>query len=211
MIAIVRNKSCKLNLPLDNKRLLLHSCCAPCAGGIIETLIFSAVDFTIFFYNPNIHPKKEYLIRKEESSRFAKKHNVPFIDADYDKDNWFKRIAGLEMEPERGARCTVCFDMRLERTALFAHEHGFDTIATSLGISRWKDLEQVNASGLNAANRYSSIVYWDYNWRKQGGHENMYATAKREQFYRQEYCGCIYSLRDINLWRAKNSKTNTVS
>jgi hypothetical protein len=88
-------------------RLLLHSCCAPCAGEIMETLLASAVDFSIFFYNPNIHPKKEYDIRKEENIRFAEKMGIPFVDADYDKDRWFERVRGLEWEPERGQRCTA--------------------------------------------------------------------------------------------------------
>ena len=80
----------KLTLPNDHKKLLLHSCCAPCSGEVMETLIQSGIDFSIFFYNPNIHPIKEYEIRKEENIRFAKKHNIPFIDCDYDIDNWLE-------------------------------------------------------------------------------------------------------------------------
>jgi epoxyqueuosine reductase len=190
-----------LFLPEGKKRLLLHSCCAPCSGEVMEALIVSNIDFSIFFYNPNIHPIQEYEIRKEENIRFAKQHNIPFIDADYDKDNWFTRIKGLEWEPERGKRCTACFDMRFERTALYAHEHEFDVICSSLGISRWKDMNQINDSGVRAAARYPELVYWTYNWRKNGGSERMYEIAKREAFYKQEYCGCVYSLRDTNTWR----------
>lgn len=191
----------KLNLPNGANKLLLHSCCAPCSGEVMEALLASEIDFSIFFYNPNIHPLQEYEIRKQENISFANKHGIPFIDADYDKDNWFARIKGLEYEPERGKRCTACFDMRFERTALYAHEHGFPVISSSLGISRWKDMNQINDSGERAAARYANMVYWTYNWRKQGGAARMYEIAKRENFYKQEYCGCVYSLRDTNLWR----------
>lgn len=196
----------KLELPNGGSRLLLHSCCAPCSGEVMEALIASNIDFTIFFYNPNIHPVQEYENRKQENINFAKKHNIPFIDADYDKDNWFARVKGLEWEPERGKRCSACFDMRFERTALYAYEHGFSVISSSLGISRWKDFDQINASGIKAANRYPDITYWTYNWRKSGGAERMYVIAKRENFYKQEYCGCVYSLRDTNAWRKKNNR-----
>ena len=119
-----------LVLPNNGKKLLLHTCCAPCSGSIILSIQGSGIDFTIFFYNPNIHPKKEYEIRKDENIRFAEKCGVPIVDAEYDTDNWYARAKGMEFEPERGSRCAMCFDMRMERTALYAHENGFDTIAT---------------------------------------------------------------------------------
>lgn len=196
----------QLVLPNQADKLLLHSCCAPCSGEVMEALLFSNINFSIFFYNPNIHPIQEYEIRKEENIAFAKKHNIPFIDADYDKDNWFARVKGLEWEPERGKRCTACFDMRFERTALYAHEHGFPVISSSLGISRWKDMNQINEAGTRAASRYPQIEYWTYNWRKNGGAARMYEIAKRESFYKQEYCGCVYSLRDTNTWRKQNTR-----
>jgi len=196
----------QLQLPNGADKLLLHSCCAPCSGEVMEALVASAIDFSIFFYNPNIHPVQEYETRKEENIIFAKKHNLPFIDADYDKDNWFARIKGLEWEPERGKRCSACFDMRFERTALYAHEHGFPVICSSLGISRWKDMNQINDSGIRAAGRYPAMDYWTYNWRKNGGSARMYEIAKRENFYKQEYCGCVYSLRDTNAWRKQQER-----
>jgi predicted adenine nucleotide alpha hydrolase (AANH) superfamily ATPase len=143
----------KLELPQGADKLLLHSCCAPCSGEVMEALIFSGIDFTIYFYNPNIHPLKEYELRKDENIRFAEKHNIPFVDGDYDTDNWFARAKGMEHEPERGIRCTMCFDMRFERTALFAHENGFPVISSSLGISRWKNFDQTNDCGIAAALR----------------------------------------------------------
>lgn len=172
----------------------------------MEALLYSEIDFSIFFYNPNIHPIQEYEIRKQENIAFAEQHNIPFIDADYDKDNWFARAKGMEWEPERGKRCTMCFDMRFERTALYANENGFPVISSSLGISRWKNMEQINECGVRAASRYPNLQYWTYNWRKHGGAARMYEIAKRENFYKQEYCGCVYSLRDTNQWRQKNDR-----
>jgi len=196
----------KLELPNGGKKLLLHSCCAPCSGEVMEAIQASGIEYTIFFYNPNIHPLKEYEIRKNENIRFAEKHGVPFIDADYDVDNWFERAKGMEMEPERGIRCTMCFDMRFERTALYAYENGFDTITSSLGISRWKNMNQINDCGLRAAEKYEGITYWTHNWRKLGGSARMLEISKSEKFYMQEYCGCAYSLRDANNWRVKNGR-----
>ncbi|CEN46110.1 conserved hypothetical protein [Capnocytophaga canimorsus] len=196
----------KLVLPNDGKKLLLHSCCAPCSGEVMEAIQASGIEFTIFFYNPNIHPLKEYEIRKEENIRFAEKCNIPIIDADYDVDNWYERAKGMEMEPERGIRCTMCFDMRFERTALYAYENGFDTITSSLGISRWKNFDQINDCGIRATEKYEGITYWTHNWRKKGGSARMLEISKREQFYMQEYCGCAYSLRDTNKWRLENGR-----
>jgi len=191
----------KLDLPAGRSKVLMHSCCAPCSGEVMEAMTASGIDYAIYFYNPNIHPVKEYEIRKQENIRFAEQHGIEFIDADYDMDNWFDRVKGMENAPERGERCTACFDMRFERTALYAHEHGFDTITSSLGISRWKDMNQINGCGERAAARYDDLIYWTYNWRKGGGSSRMIEISKRENFYQQEYCGCVYSLRDTNRHR----------
>lgn len=188
------------------KKVLLHSCCAPCSGELMEQMIASGIELTIFFYNPNIHPKKEYEMRKNENIRFAEKMKIPFVDADYDVQNWFSRVKGYENSPERGQRCTICFDMRFERSALYAYENGFNVYTTSLGLSRWKDMDQINRAGLRAAARYDNMEYWTYNWRKNGGSARMYEIAKREEFYKQEYCGCIYSLRDTNQWREEKGR-----
>ncbi|WP_192841306.1 epoxyqueuosine reductase QueH [Falsirhodobacter sp. alg1] len=196
----------KLTPPDGETKVLLHSCCAPCSGEVMEAMTASGIDYTIFFYNPNIHPKKEYALRKDENIRFAEKHNIPFIDADYDADNWFARAKGMEWEPERGIRCTMCFDMRFERTALYAYENGFPVITSSLGISRWKNMAQINDCGVRAAEPYDGVKYWEFNWRKGGGSSRMIDISKREEFYMQEYCGCIYSLRDTNDFRISRGR-----
>ena len=196
----------RLTLPGKHKKLLLHSCCAPCSGDIMLRLKESDIDYTIYFYNPNIHPKKEYILRKNENLEFAIKHNISFIDADYDTRNWFNQTKGQEWEPERGRRCSTCFDMRFLKTAEYAHENNYSLISSTLGISRWKDMNQINRSGTKAASQYKGIEYWTYNWRKDKGSEKMFNVSKSENFYMQEYCGCIYSLRDTNIWRSKNNR-----
>lgn len=195
-----------LDVPQGEKKVLMHSCCAPCAGELMEVMQENQIDLTVFFYNPNIHPKKEYEIRKNENKRFADMLHIPWVDADYDVQNWFSLAKGMEHEPERGKRCTMCFDMRFVRTAQYAQSHGFKVITSSLGISRWKNMEQINASGAFAASQVQGVTYWDYNWRKHGGGARMYTIAKRENFYKQQYCGCIYSLRDTNNWREANGR-----
>ena len=112
----------------------------------------------------------------------------------------------MEYELERGIRCTMCFDMRFERTALFAYENGFKVISSTLGVSRWKNMDQINDCGIRAASKYPEMSYWTFNWRKGGGSQRMIEVSKREHFYQQEYCGCIYSLRDTNRWRLGNNR-----
>jgi hypothetical protein len=194
------NIETRMHLPVPNgaDRVLLHSCCAPCSGEVMEAMVASGLAITVFFYNPNIHPREEYDLRKNENIRFAEKMNIPFIDNDYDTSNWFARVKGMEWEPERGKRCTECFDMRFERTALYAHENNFPLFTSCLGISRWKDMKQINDCGHRAAARYEGLEYWDYNWRKNNGSHRMIDISKRENFYMQQYCGCVYSWRDTN-------------
>ena len=201
-----KQESPTLQPPDGEKRVLLHSCCAPCAADVMSEMTRSGIDYTILFYNPNIHPRREYELRKEENIRYAEKLGVPFVDLDYDSDNWFARVKGLEWEPERGKRCTLCFDMRFERSALYAKEHGFKVFTSSLGISRWKNMAQINDCGERAASRHEDLTYWTFNWRKQGGANRMIEISKDERFYQQEYCGCIYSLRDTNAHRKEQGR-----
>lgn len=195
-----------LNAPSGAGRLLLHSCCAPCAGDVMNELARSEIGYAILFYNPNIHPLREYEIRKHENKRYAEKLGVPFVDLDYDTDRWFDRIKGFEWEPERGRRCTLCFDMRFERSALYAIENSYAVFTSTLGTSRWKDLTQINDCGQRAAARHDGLTYWMHNWRKKGGSQRMVEVSKNERFYQQEYCGCVYSLRDTNAHRRSQGR-----
>jgi len=133
---------------------------------------------------------------------------VEFVDCDYDPENWYERMKGMEFDPERGRRCTECFDMRMERAALYAHENGFDAIATTNATSRWKDAKQVDSSGDRAAARYESLKYWAHDWQSDEMTLRKYQVSANEHFYKQEYCGCSYSLRDSNEWRKANGIPN---
>ena len=190
-----------LDTPNGADKILLHSCCAPCAAEVMDALAASDIQTTIFFYNPNIHPRDEYEIRKQENIRYAEKLGMDFIDGDYNVRDWFDRTKGMEWEPERGVRCTACFDMRFEVTADVAAAQGYNLISSTLGISRWKNMDQINGSGDRAAARHDGMKYWTFNWRKQGGSQRMIEISKNEEFYQQEYCGCVYSMRDTNAWR----------
>lgn len=133
--------------PFGESRVLLHACCAPCSSAIVECLVHNGIRPTIYYCNPNIYPQEEYLIRKNECTRYAQSLGLEIVDADYDHESWRCWIAGREDEPERGARCLECFKLRLLRTAEYARAHGFRVITTTLASSRWKSLDQINAAG----------------------------------------------------------------
>ena len=159
-------------------------------------MVENGIEPMVYFYNPNIYPKEEYEHRKQEVIRFVKKKNIPSVDADYEIDGWLEAVEGHEEDAEQGKRCTICFEMRLGKTAAYAAGNGFKVFTTSLGISRWKDLEQVNRAGKRAAFLFPGLIYWDHNWRLGNGQEQMERITQEEKFYRQNYCGCQYSLRE---------------
>lgn len=150
---------------------------------------------TIYYCNPNIYPRQEYDIRKDECTRYATSLGLDIIDADYDHSAWLCGVKGLENEPERGSRCMECFKMRLRQTAQYAHEHGFSVITTTLMSSRWKSLEQINAAGRYAVEPFNGVTWWEQNWRRGGLSERRIAIIKEYGFYNQQYCGCEFSLR----------------
>lgn len=184
-----------LTAPSGVKKILLHVCCAPCSGAIIEELIVSGIEPFLFFCNPNVSPEEEYLKRKNEVTRFAEAKKLQYFDPPYEPSSWNQSIQGLENEPERGKRCSVCFEFRLKESARFAAEKECSVFATTLGISRWKDMDQVNRAGKKAETLYSKLTYWPHNWREQEGQKRMVEVVKRENFYKQNYCGCLYSMR----------------
>lgn len=185
----------QLEVPGGETRVLLHTCCAPCSSAIVECMVKGGVTPVIYYCNPNIYPEKEYLVRKEECTRYATSLGLEIVDDDYDHSAWLGRVFGLEDEPERGARCMQCFMMRLERTAEYAHEHGIKVIATTLASSRWKSLDQINRAGRYAAALYPDVLWWDRNWRKGGLQERRLQIIKEYGFYNQQYCGCEFSMR----------------
>ena len=181
--------------PEGADRVLLHTCCAPCSSAIIECLMRSGITPTIYYCNPNIYPEEEYLVRKNECSRYAESLGLDMVDADYDHAEWLEAVRGLEGEPERGGRCLQCFRFRLERAARYAEEHGFRVLTTTLASSRWKSLDQINEAGRWAVSRHPSVLWWDRNWRKGGLQERRGQIIQEYGFYNQQYCGCEFSIR----------------
>jgi hypothetical protein len=191
----MKKKNLELTVPHNAQRVLLHTCCAPCSSAIIECLMQHGITPVIYYCNPNIYPLEEYLIRKNECTRYAQSLGLEIVDADYNHEEWLCQMQGLENEPERGGRCLRCFKMRLLSTARYAHEHGFSVITTTLASSRWKSLEQIEQAGLWATSAYPDVMYWTQNWRKGGLSERRIAIIKEYGFYNQQYCGCEFSMR----------------
>ena len=145
-----------LNVPGNSSKVLLHSCCAPCSGAVLECLLENGVRPVVFFSNSNIVPREEYELRLSELRRYCAELDVPVVDDEYDHEAWLdfvlgergsKEAAALAQAPERGERCLRCFKFRLLRAARYASEHGLDVLTTTLASSRWKSLEQVDEAG----------------------------------------------------------------
>ena len=188
-------KKYEVIVPGNESKVLLHTCCAPCSSAIIECMLKHNITPIIYYSNPNIYPEEEYMIRKNECTRYAQSLGLQIIDDDYDHDTWLQNIKGLECQPERGSRCLECFKLRLRRTARYAHENGIRVITTTLASSRWKSLEQINEAGRYAVEPYDDVCWWDQNWRKGGLSERRIAIIKEYNFYNQQYCGCEFSMR----------------
>ncbi|MCD4664850.1 MAG: epoxyqueuosine reductase QueH [Bacteroidales bacterium] len=174
-------------------KLLLHTCCAPCVTVPIERLK-SEYNITSFFYNPNIHPEAEYRQRLLELKKLLNTLKTKSIIHNYDSDRWFEFVKGLENEPEGGKRCAVCFRMRLEQTALFAKQEGFDVFTTVLSISPHKNATLLNQIGNELAKQHQ-VQFLEANFKKQNGFKRSIELSKKYNLYRQNYCGCIYSRR----------------
>lgn len=172
-----------------NKPFLLLSCCAPCSCAVIEKLAKEQADFKVVFYNPNIRPKEEYRKRCEENKRVCEIYKVPFIELEYDNARWCELTKGLENEPERGARCSICFYMRLKRVMEYAKQEGCIGVSSVLGVSRYKNLAQVNQAAYKAAAEVG-IPYLEIEGRKGGMQERRAQLIKELELYSQDYCGC---------------------
>lgn len=170
-------------------RFLLLSCCAPCSCAVIKILAEEKDDFAVAFYNPNIRPEAEYHKRRKENQKVCELYGVPFVELEYDNARWCELTAGLENEPERGRRCDVCFYMRLKRVMEYAKANGFDAVASVLGVSRYKDLAQVNRAAARASAE-TSVPYLEIEGRKGGRQELRARLIKELELYNQVYCGC---------------------
>ena len=178
----------------DKLRVVLLSCCAPCSAGAIKQLsdgtIDNIEDFIVLFYNPNIFPETEYSKRMHEQIKYCESLGVKYAVLEYNHDAWRDAVRGLESEPERGARCSACFEYRFRRAVKFAKENGYNAIASVLGVSRHKDQTQVDFAARVACDNVEYLpIKWDENLRVQ--------INRASDFYRQNYCGCEFSIRKV--------------
>ncbi len=182
------------------KKILLHSCCAPCSSHVI-TYLAPFFDITILYYNPNISPYDEYLKRKEEQIKLIKclksPNKIDYIDCDYDNDLYEKAIKGYEKCPERGARCSICFKLRLEKTAELAKKNNYDYFCTTLTVSPYKNTTLINEIGIDLSKKYH-INWLPSDFKKNDGYKKSIELSKKYNLYRQNYCGCKYSKKEDN-------------
>jgi len=182
--------------------MVAHLCCSVDAGYFLKRLKEEFPDEKIigFFYDPNIHPYSEFKLRSLDTERICNKLNVEYIEGEYDYESWLKAVKGKENEPEKGVRCSLCFDHSLEATARFAAEIGDGRITTSLLMSPMKSQEQLNAIGKVVKRKYG-IDFYAPDYRKKGGTQAQQQFAKQTQMYRQDYCGCLYGI-----WQQKQNQ-----
>jgi hypothetical protein len=173
-------------------RLILMSCCAPCSCGAIKQLVNGEIsgidDFIVMFFNPNIFPETEYQKRLNEQIKYCEKLGVKYAVGDYDHDKWKQEITGLENEPERGARCSRCFAYRFCFARDYALKNGFNAIASVFGVSRHKNQTQVDCAGEQSC---GTVRYIPIKWNEELRQE----INRESDFYRQNYCGCEFSMR----------------
>ncbi len=181
----------------EKPALLLHACCAPCSSATLERLT-GHFALTILYYNPNIYPPAEYHRREAELERFVQEAGYAGIrvaELPYEPEEFYRAVQGLENEPERGARCTVCYRLRLEAAARYAAAHGFAWFTTTLTISPVKDPVRLNEIGAEMAARYG-VRYLPSEFRKRDGYKRSLALSAEYGLYRQDYCGCVFSKRE---------------
>ena len=176
-------------------KLLLHACCAPCSSYCLEYLT-KYFDITVYYHNPNISPQSEFDYRVSELKRLLSEmplsSPVELVVADYDAAEFSDAVRGLENEPERGGRCTVCYRLRLTKSAVYAAAHGFDYFTTTLSISPYKDAERLVKIGEELAEKYG-VNYLPSDFKKKNGYKRSIELSEEYGLYRQDYCGCVYS------------------
>ncbi len=180
-------------------KILLHSCCGPCSTQCIARLT-PYFNITILYYNPNIEPQEEYLKRKKEQIRLLNEidhqNNLDIMDCDYANEDFRDIVPGLEQEPEGGARCHHCYELRLRKTALLAKENGYEYFGTTLTVSPYKNAEVINKLGAKIADELN-IKFLFSDFKKEDGYKKSIEYSKKYQLYRQNYCGCLFS-KQIN-------------
>lgn len=184
---------------LDGRRpsLLLHSCCGPCSTYVLEYLS-QYFNITVFYYNPNIYPPEEFEKRTVEQKKLIEKmfpdKSVGFVEGQYDDNRFYEAVKGLEDLPEGGERCFKCYRLRLEETAKKAKEDGFEYFTTTLSISPHKNAQKLNEIGEAVAQEYG-LKYLFSDFKKKNGYKRSCELSAEYEIYRQDYCGCVFSVR----------------
>ncbi len=176
------------------KKTLILSCCAPCSAGVVEFFAKTKRPAAVMFYNPNIDTKEEHDLRARENKRLCDFFNIPYIYMPYEPQVWLEATKGFASEPERGKRCSLCFSLRLKKAAEYAKENGFECFTSVLGVSRYKNLEQINACA-EEVSKAVGIAYDFTNWRKGGLEARRVTLIKELNLYNQKYCACVFSKR----------------
>lgn len=199
-----RNYQRELEQLIDNiepgrvPALLLHACCAPCSSYCLEYLS-QHFSITVLFYNPNISPAEEYQKRVDEIRRLISelpaKNKISLIEGRYLPEEFYSSVKGLELEPEGGKRCPVCFELRLREAVLTAKKLGFDYFTTTLSISPLKDAEKLNDIGKMLSDEYG-VAYLYSDFKKKNGYKRSIELSREYNLYRQNFCGCVFSKRD---------------
>jgi predicted adenine nucleotide alpha hydrolase (AANH) superfamily ATPase/VanZ family protein len=174
-------------------KLLLHICCIGCGVSLVKKLSID-YDVYLYFYNPNISPKAEFKKRLEEIRRVAKIYKLKVIISHTSHKHWLKKVKGHETDPERGSRCTICYHDRLAKTAQKAHKLGFDAFTTTLSISPHKNYPVIKKIGNELAEKFN-IKFIDEDFKKNGGFQKSCEVSRQLELYRQDYCGCEFSIR----------------
>ncbi len=177
---------------MPKPRILVHVCCAPDAAYVIG-LLRESYEPAAFFYNPNIHPETEYALRLADARRVARDLGVPLIEGDGDKSRWLAMTAKFKDEPEKGRRCDICYAMRLELTAARAAAQGFEAFTTVMSLSPWKKAGALNRIGRMFGRRHG-VAFLEADFKKKDGFRKSVALSRGLNLYRQDYCGCVYSL-----------------
>lgn len=185
---------------LDKKyKLLIHACCGPCSSYVLEYLK-DYFDISIYYYNPNIFPDREYYRRMEEVKKFVslKKYNIDFIEGDYIPSEFYEVVKDNHMLGEKSIRCFNCYKLRMEKAAEYAKDNGFDYFTTTLSISPHKNSDWINQIGFQLEDKYK-INYLYADFKKNNGYKRSLELSKENNLYRQEYCGCVYSMKERGL------------
>ena len=189
-------------------KLLLHSCCAPCSSYVLEYLS-SYFEITVFYYNPNIYPEKEYNVREKEQQKFISdcsfKNSVYFAAGNYDNNRFYDLARDKGDEAEGGERCFLCYELRLRESACYAKAHGFDYFTTTLSISPYKNADKLNQIGRQLEEEYG-VKYLFSDFKKKNGYKRSIELSNQYNLYRQDYCGCVYSKNEMLRKTAEQEK-----